>query len=64
MLNEKKPAEELYASNQKLPQKIVGKFLYYARAIEPKMLMALISLEVVQTKQTIYTVKQTTHIFN
>ena len=45
--------------NQKLLQKIVGKSLYYARAIEPTMLMALKSLEEVQTKPTIETEKIT-----
>ena len=41
MLSEKTPAEELYEHNQKIFQKMVGKFLYHARAIDPTMLMAL-----------------------
>ena len=58
MLSEKAPFEELDEKNQKKLQKIVGKFLYYAGAIEPKMLMALNFLEMVQTKPTIETAKQ------
>ena len=41
MLPEKAPSEELDENNQKRLQKIVGKFLYNARAIDPTMLMAL-----------------------
>ena len=55
MLSEKAPAEELDAYNHKRPHKIVGKLLYYARGIDPTMLMALISLAEVQTKITIET---------
>ena len=50
--------------NQKRPRKIVGKFLYYARAIDPTMLMDLNSLAAVQTKLTIETTKQTTKFLN
>ena len=35
MLNGKKLAEELDENNQKQQQNIDGKFLYYARAIDP-----------------------------
>ena len=52
------------ASSQRRLQKIVGKFLYYARAIEPTMLMALNSLAAVQTKPTIETAKIITQILN
>ena len=45
-------------------QKIVGKFLYYAREIDPIMLIALNSLAVVNTKPTIKTVKQITQFLN
>ena len=38
MLSGKAPAEELDEHNQKILQKIVGKFLYYSRAIEPTIL--------------------------
>ena len=45
-------------------QKIVGKFLYYARAIDPTMLMALNSLAAVQTNPKIVTAKQITQFLN
>ena len=64
MLPEKSPAEELDEYNQKILQKIVGKLIYYARAIDPKMLMALNSLAAVQTKRKIETVKQITQFLN
>ena len=52
-------------NNQKIPEKIVGKFLYYARDIYPKMFMALNSPAAVQTKPTIETAKkQITHFLN
>ena len=60
MLPEEKPDEELYKNNQKSLQNIVRKFLYYARAIEPTMLMALNSLAVAQTNPTIKTEKNIT----
>ena len=60
MLSEKSPAEKLDEYNQKMIQKIVGKFLYYARAIDPTMLMDLNSLAAVQTNPTIETAKQIT----
>ena len=50
--------------NQKILQKMVGKFLYYARSIYPTMLMALNSLEAVQTPPTIETAKQITQFLN
>ena len=64
MLSEKAPAEELDENNQKILQKIVEKILYYARAIDPTILMALNSLAVVQTKPIIETAKQITHFIN
>ena len=64
MLSEKSPAEELDKNNQKRLQKIVGKFLYYARSIDPKMLMALKSLAAVQKKSTIETTNQITQVLN
>ena len=64
MLSEKSPAEKLDENNQKRLQKTVGKFLYYARAEEPKMLMALNSLAAVHTKPTIKTAKQINKILN
>ena len=53
MLSEKKRAEELNENNQKQLQKIVGKFLYYARAIDPTMLMTLNYLAKIETKPKI-----------
>ena len=50
--------------NQKRLQKIVGKFLYYARDTGPTMLMALNSLVAVQTKPKIETAKQITQFLN
>ena len=41
ILSEKEPDEESDENNQKQLQKIVGKFLYYSRAIDTTMLMAL-----------------------
>ena len=43
---------------QKRLQKIVGKFLYYAIAIDPTMLVALNTLTAVQTKPTVLTAKK------
>ena len=51
-------------NNQERLQKIVGKLLYYARAIYLTMLMALNSLPEVQTKPSIETAKQITHFLN
>ena len=64
MLSEKAPVEELDENNQKRLQKMVGKLLYYARAIDHTMSMALKSLTEVQTKPTIETVKQITQFLN
>ena len=64
MLSEKAPAEELDENNQKRLQKIVGKFLYYARKINPTMLMALKSLVAIQTKPKIETPKKITQFLN
>ena len=58
MLSEKAPAEELVENNQKILQKVVGKSLYYARFIDPTMLMALNSLAALEAKPTIETVKK------
>ena len=55
MMNEKKAAEELDTNNQKLLQKIEGKFVYYERAIDPEMLMVLNFLAAVQTNPKITT---------
>ena len=63
-MSEKPPAEELDENNQKRLQKIVGKFLYYTRAIYPTMLMALNSLVAVHKKPTIETTKKTTQFLN
>ena len=51
-------------NNQKRLQKIVVNFLYFARAIDPTMLVALKSLVAVQTKPTIETAKQITQFLN
>ena len=51
-------------NNQKRLLKIIGKFLYYARSIDPTILMVLKSLAEVQTKPTIETVKQITQFIN
>ena len=48
----------MHENNQKQLQKIVGKFLYYAGAIDLTILMTLTSLEEVQTKPKIETAKQ------
>ena len=40
------------------------KFIYYARAIDPTMMMALKSLAAAQTKPTIKTAKQVTQLLN
>ena len=64
MISEKAPAEELDKNNQKILQKIVGELLYYARAVEHTMLMALNTLAAVQTNPTIETVKQITQFLN
>ena len=53
MLSEKAPAEELDENNQKILQKIVGKFLYYDGSIDSTILMALNSLAAVQKNSTI-----------
>ena len=51
-------------NNQKQLQKIVGKFLYYAGAIDPQISMALNSLMAVYTKPTIKTANQITQFSN
>ena len=50
--------------NKKILHKVVRKLLNYARSIDPTMLMALNSLETVQTNTTIETAKQITHFLN
>ena len=50
-------------NNQKRFQKIVGKFLFYARAIDPTMLMTIRSLVTVKTKPTIETAKENHSIY-
>ena len=64
MLSENAPAEELDENNQEILHKIVRKFLYYDRAIDPAMLMALNSLASVQTNPTIETARQITQFLN
>ena len=51
-------------NNQKILQKIVGKLLYYARDIDPTILMVLNSLAAVQTNPTIETAKQITQFLS
>ena len=53
ILNEKKTAEELDENNQKRLHNTVGKLLYYARSIDPTILMALNSLAAAHTKPRI-----------
>ena len=57
VLSEKSPAEELDENIKKRLQKNLGKLLYYARVIDPTMLMALKSLAAFQKKPTIETEK-------
>ena len=64
MLSGKAPAKNLDGNNQKILQKIVGKFLNYSRVLYPIMLMALNSLIAVQTKPTIKTAKEVTQFLN
>ena len=64
MLSDKAPAEELDENSHKRLQKIVGKFLYYARSIGPTMLMALNSLLEVQINPKIDTEKQISPFLN
>ena len=59
-----KPSEDLDQSNKRQLQKIVGKLLYYARSIDPRILMELKSLSTVQTNPTIETAKKKTHFLN
>ena len=64
MISEKSLAEELDENIQKRLKEIVGKFLYYAKAMDPTMLMALNSLTAVQKKPKIETPKQITQFLN
>ena len=64
MLSEKVTTKKLDESDQKRLQKIFVKYLYYTKAIDPTMLMALKPLAAVQTKSTIETAKQITHFLN
>ena len=64
MLNNKKLVEELDENNQKQFQNIFGKFLYYARVIDPKMLTEITSMAAVHIKPTIDTAKQITPFLN
>ena len=64
MLLEKARAEELDENNQKIIHKIVVNFLYYARAIDPTMLMALNLMAEVQAKPTTKTEKQIIQFLN
>ena len=51
-------------NNQKRLKKIICIFIYYARAVDPTMMMELNSLAAVQTKPTIETAKQVTPFLN
>ena len=51
-------------NNKKRLQNIVGKFLYYAKKVDPTMLVGMNSLEAVQTKPTIKSSKQVTDFLN
>ena len=62
MLSEKEPAEELDEHNHKRLQKIIGKFLYYDRSIDPTMLVALNSLAALQTNPEIETAKKSLNL--
>ena len=64
ILRDKHPSDVLYTSNKKRLEKIVGKFLYYARSIDSTMVMALNSLVAVQTKSTVEVEKNITHFLN
>ena len=64
MLSEKSPSGELDEYNQKRLNKITVKLLYYARAIDTKIFMALKSLAAVQKKLIIETAKQITQFIN
>ena len=64
MISEKSPAEKLDDNNNKRLQKIVGNFLYYARAVDPTMLTELNSLSAVHIKPKIKTTKQETQSLN
>jgi hypothetical protein len=62
------PAEDtspvLDASNQKRVQEVLGVLLYYARAIDPTMLVALGSIATQQAKGTEQTMKALTTLLN
>ena len=60
MIPEKAPAKKMDDNNQKILQKIVGNFIYYTRAVDPTIIMALNSLAEVQNTLTIETAKQVT----
>ena len=64
MQSEKAPARSLDENIHKILQKIVEKFLYYARAIDSKILMALNSLVAVMINPTLETAKQITQFLN
>ena len=52
------------AKETKLLQRVVGKFLYYARAVDPTMLHILSTLASAQTTGTQETTKQMVHFLN
>ena len=60
ILMDNNPAEELDTMYQKHLQKIVGKFMYYAQAIDSTMLMALNSMEELQTNTPYIQLKTST----
>jgi hypothetical protein len=52
------------AKDTKLLQRVIGKFLYYARAVDPTMLHILSNLAAAQTKGTENTTIQMVHFLN
>ena len=56
--------KNLDENNQKRLKNVFENFLYYTRAVDPTMLVALKSLAAVQTKPKIETAKQVTQFLN
>lgn len=54
----------LSASNKQLVQQIIGTFLYFARAVDPTMLIALNELSAHQSNPTEDTLKKCHHLLN
>ena len=57
-------SSKLESSQLKRLQQIIGKFLYYARAVDPTMLVTLGDLDTAQTNGTQKTIKLLTHFLN